>query len=298
MPPSRQAYALDEISARAAAACARSAKLDATVNHTAARPVWQFNRVIAYGQSLSSGWEGWPALSVTPRHDSLMIGDSVNGTSEDGGRWTPAGQAAFRPLVATVMSIGATAAVLDAAEVGALKPGTLALGETVLEGALDFWRGRQLALRAQRGAQRFAGRFVASSCGVGGRSVEQLSLGASPALFERPRMAVQAGRQLADAAGGSYGVAALLLLHGESNSVGRSGTAGRAEFFHLSAKLQADFNREIVAAISGQPQPPAVFTHQVGGLYSATPTGCRSRWRRWTAPMACRTGSWWARPIR
>ena len=260
-------YALDEITARAAAAYARSAELMAAENRTAARPVWQFNHVIAYGQSLSSGWEGWPALSVTTRHDSLMIGGSVNGTDESGANWVPAGAAEFRPLAATVMTRAPTGEVLGEAEVAALEPGSVALGETVLEGALDFWRGRQLALRSTRGGDDFAGRFVASSCGVGGRSIEQLSLGATPSLFERPRMAALAGKRLADAASGSYGVAALLLLQGENNSVGTAGTEDRAEFVRLSATLQADFNREIVAGIAMQDRSPAVFTHQVSGIY-------------------------------
>ena len=118
--PTEQAeYALDEITARASAARACSAELVAAENRTAARPVWQFNHLIAYGQSLSSGWEGWPALSVTPRHDSLMIGNSVNGTNESGANWVPAGEAAFRPLVATVMTKAPAGEVLGAADVAA-----------------------------------------------------------------------------------------------------------------------------------------------------------------------------------
>lgn len=260
-------YAWDEISARAAAARRRSAELIAAANHTAARPVWQFNHVIAYGQSLSSGWEGWPALSVSAHHDSLMIGASVNGTNESGAVWLPAGEAAFRPLTATVVSKAPNGQLLADDEVAALQPGNIALGETVLEGALHYWRSRQWALRATRGGEGFAGSFVASSCGVGGRSIEQLSLGASPALFERPRMAAQAGKRLADNAAASYGVAALVLLEGENNSVGTNGTEDRGEYVRLSAALQADFNREIVAEIAGQDRSPAVFTHQVSGIY-------------------------------
>ena len=260
-------YAWDEITARAAAVRAHSAQLASVTNRTAARPVWQYNHVIAYGQSLSSGWEGWPALSVRPRHNSLMIGASVNGTNESGAAWLPAGPAVFRPLVATVMTKAPNGEVLGAEEVAALAPGTIALGETILEGALDFWRGRQLALRATRGGDGFAGSFVASSCGVGGRSIEQLSPGAVPPLFDRPRMAAALGKQLADSAGGSYGVAALLLLHGENNSVGTTGSDDRGEFVRQTAALQAAFNRDIVAGIAGQDSSPAVFTHQVSGLY-------------------------------
>lgn len=253
-------YALDEIAARAAAARAHSVALAGMANHTAARPVWDFNHVLAYGQSLSSGWEGWPALSVTQRHDSLMIGASVHGASENKPAWTPIGEAAFRPLVATVVSNGQQAEVLAPEAVAALKPGTAALGETVLEGALDHWRGRQLAA----GPGHPSGRFVATTCGVGGRTIEQLSLGAG--AFNRLRMAAASGRQLAEAQARSYGIAAVLWLQGEGNSVG-GGTADRAEYLKLCATLQADINREVAGGIAGQDRPPAIFTHQVGGIY-------------------------------
>ena len=258
-------YALDEIQARAAAARRRSAELAGTGNRTAARPEWTFNHVIAYGQSLSSGWEGWPALSVEQRHDSLMIGESVHGTSESGPRFEPAGREAFHPLVATVMSNGSKGALLAPEAVAALAPGNAALGETVLEGALDFWRGRQLALRLARGDASFPGRFVATSTGVGGRSIEQLGYGKGP--FGRPVTAAAAGRRLAEAAGGSYGVAALLWLQGEGNSVGQDCTNDRAEYVRLTEALQVDFNREVATGVAGQARMPAVFTHQVSGIY-------------------------------
>ena len=253
-------YAMDEIATRAASARRASALIAAQGNRTAARPAWDFNHVIAYGQSLSSGWEGWPALSVFQRHDSLMLGDSVHGTSENGPRFEVAGEATFKPLVATVMSNGAKGEVLAPDAVAALPPGNIALGETVLEGALDFWRGRQLAVAA--GA--FPGRFVATSTGVGGRPIEHLSLGQGP--FERVRQAAQAVKQAAGAACGSYGITALLWLQGESNSVG-GGIQDRREYFRLTEALQADINREVVQGVAGQEAMPAVFTHQVGGLY-------------------------------
>jgi hypothetical protein len=257
MPPG---YAMDEIALRAAEARRRSAVFASQSNRTAARPVWDFNHVIAYGQSLSSGWEGWPALSVTQRHDSLMIGDSVHGTNESGPRFEVAGTAAFRPLVATVMSNAPKGEVLAPEAVAALAPGNTALGETVLEGALDYWRGRQLA----PGDGRFPGRFVVTSTGVGGRAIEQLSLGQGP--FQRPLQAAQLAKRLAGEAGGSYGIVALLWLQGESNSVG-GGTQERRAYLDLTEALQADFNREIVQGVAGQEAMPAVFTHQVGGIY-------------------------------
>jgi hypothetical protein len=250
---------MDEIVARGAAARQRSAAIAAEGNATAARPAWDYNHVIAYGQSLSSGWEGWPTLSVDQRFDSLMIGASVHGTNESGPRFEPAGTVAFRPLVATVMSNGPQGEVLPADAVAALAPGDPALGETVLEGALDHWRARQLADGTA------TGRFLASSTGVGGRSIEQLSHGQGP--FNRPLMAARIGRELAAAAGGTHGIAALLWLQGEGNSIGLNGTQDRMAYVELCAKLQADLNRDMVQGITAQPAPPAVFTHQVGGLY-------------------------------
>lgn len=255
-------FAPDEIKARAVASRQRSIELAAMGSANAARPEWDFNHVIAYGQSLSSGWEGWPALSVEQQYDSLMIGDSVHGTSESGQHFEVAGDLTFRPLVATVMSNGTKGEVLAADAVAALKPDSLALGETVLEGAIDFWRSRQ---RMRGDEADMARRFVATSCGVGGRTIEQLGFGKP--LFGRPRSAVDIGSRLAEAAGGSYGIAALLWLQGENNSVGLNGTQDRADYVRLTAAFQADFNREIVRGIAGQGRMPAVFTHQVGGPY-------------------------------
>lgn len=35
----------------------------------------RYNHLITYGQSLASAAEGWPALSVTPGYDNLMLGE-------------------------------------------------------------------------------------------------------------------------------------------------------------------------------------------------------------------------------
>jgi hypothetical protein len=257
-------YALDEIAARAAVARARSAQLAAMGAPLAARPVWDFNHVIAYGQSLSSGWEGWPALSVRQRHDSLMIGASVHGISENGPSYTPADAPLFRPLVATVMRNARQGELLNREAVAALAPGDPALGETVLEGALDHWRGRQLALRAARGDASFPGRFIATSTGVGGRRIEELGFG-SP-LFNRPLGAARLARELAGPFA-SYGIAALLWLQGEGNSVAADEASDRAGYLRRCAALQADFSREVAAGIAGQARMPAVFAHQASGIY-------------------------------
>ncbi|MDE2576204.1 MAG: hypothetical protein KGL55_12925, partial [Rhodospirillales bacterium] len=87
-----------------------------------ARPRHDINHVLVYGQSLSSGWEGWPALSVAPRTDSLMLGRSVRALEEAAPAWTPVDGAAFRPLAATVQPPGA-GGPLSPDAVAALRPG-------------------------------------------------------------------------------------------------------------------------------------------------------------------------------
>ncbi len=228
-----------------------------------AGPDFDINHVIAYGQSLSSGWEGWPALSLLPRHDSLMLGGSVRPRDEAAARWRPVGAAEFRPLTATVQA--QSGRLLTPEEVATLARGDVAMGETVLEAAVNTWRGRMLAAPRRAGTHR----LLASSCGVGGRSLEALSRGAKPELFNRLRDCAIAAKQAAAAHGLGYGVTALLFLQGENNSWGIKGaTDDRATYKTLLKRFYEDFIADVAIAIAGQPAPPAMFIYQTGGAYS------------------------------
>jgi hypothetical protein len=157
-----------------------------------ARPVFGINHVIAYGQSLASGWEGWPALSTTPRHDCLMLGRSVRPRDENRPTWLPVGEAAFHPLAATVQE-RESGALLSPAQAAGLPPRATALGETVLEAAVNHWRGRMLAEDPGAAAHP----LLASTCGVGGRTLAALSKGARPEMFLRLRDCAALARQTA-----------------------------------------------------------------------------------------------------
>jgi hypothetical protein len=239
---------------------------DGRAGHALARPEFGLNHVLAYGQSLATGWEGWPALSTTQPFDSLMLGASVRPAEEQAPHWRPmvgpvAGEGLLRPLVATVQAVPG-GALLDPAQVAALPRGNVAMGETVLEGAINTWRGRM-----ERRSDRV---LLASACGVGGRSLEQLAKGARPELFNRLRECVAAGRQAAAAAGRSYGVVALLFLQGEHNAVGVSGAvAAKADYKALLRRFNADFLEDVVHGVAGQSTAPAVFTYQTGGGYAS-----------------------------
>jgi hypothetical protein len=217
------------------------ARLDRDINH-----------VIAYGQSLATGWEGRPLLSLRPRAGCLMLGQSVRGARESGATWVPVGErAAFRPLVATLQDPQTGRLVLRGDPV----PGTV-LGETVLEGAIGFWR--------ERLGEQAGGRLLASACGVGGRALASLSRGAAPELFNRLRDCVRIARQTAQAEGASYGVAAVLVLQGESDVAG-GGVRERTGYRALLHRLIDDIIAELADV---QPVPPAVLLYQTGGSYA------------------------------
>ena len=231
-----------------------------------ARPTFGINHVMAYGQSLSSGWEGWPALSATPRHDSLMLGDSVRPAHERAPHWRCIGDPQFHRLTATVQDIS-SGALLPPEVVGQLPQSHGALGETVLEAAVNGWRARLESDAAFTGGGQ---RLLASSCGVGGRGIERLAKGGQPELFNRLRECAQLAKRTAAAHGLGYGVVALLFLQGEHNNWGVDGaTSDRGEYKNLLRQFYADFVADVASGIAGQAAPPAMFIHQTGGTYAS-----------------------------
>ncbi|MCW3475343.1 hypothetical protein [Limobrevibacterium gyesilva] len=262
-PAAKAPTTVDPVPCLAVPPLSDAARHDA--NARLARPTRAINHVIAYGQSLSSGWEGWPALSVVPHHDSLMLGGSVRPRNEAAPRWQPVGDATFLPLIATVQPVG-EGGLMTPEQVAALQPRASPLGETVLEGALNTWRARMLAMP---GATPGANRLLASTCGVGGRSLEQLSKGAAPELFNRLRDCATAAKQAAATAGHDYGVTALLFLQGEHNNWGLNGsTADRIAYKALLRRFRDDFLDDVAVGIAGQATPSAMFMYQTGAAYS------------------------------
>jgi len=229
-----------------------------------ARPSWDINHVLSYGQSYANGWEGLPLRTVAAVADALMLGDSVRPWSETVPAWQPVGGAAWRGLRATVQEhFGGP--VLSPAQVAAQPAGAALLGETVLEAAVSTWGG---LLRAEAALPAGA-QLLASACGVGGRSIEALSRGGVPDLFNRLRDCVRAAKALAAAQGRSYGIVAILLLQGEHNNFAMGGTADGAAYLALMRRLYADIVADIVEGIAEQSEQPALLTYQTGGLQAS-----------------------------
>lgn len=257
-------YTEAEIAARNASNLAASAQVARSMDTTAQRPVFRYNLFPSYGQSLSVGFEGWPALSTAPRFTgNLMLGQSVHSNEFPGaGTWSPMIDGDFRPLVATVR--GGTGSLLDAAAQAALTPGDANNGETPLEGAMAYLRRGFLdAVSLSEDATR---QFVAAVCGVGGTSIAELSKGASPELYQRVLQCAAAVKAKADALSGTFGIPAVLWLQGEQDYT--DGTS-KAAYKALLVQLVADIRADVQVAIAGQDRPFVFVTYQTGGSYAS-----------------------------
>ena len=175
-------YSADEIAQRNARALAYSAQVKSQYDAVCARPVWGYNHVISYGQSVSNGWEGWPALTTAPKYDNLMFGSSVRPLNEVSGDWVPLGSAQFSPLIAVNQTEGNNSSIVQASAAAALQPGDFTLGETQLEGGVNAFRKSQLQMRGLLADP--SRRIVASSCGVGRRRHRGLEQGRQPRVLQ------------------------------------------------------------------------------------------------------------------
>lgn len=258
-------FTADEIAERNARALAIAGQTARQYEAETQRPVFGLNHFLMYGQSLSEGQEAWPALSTTQRYDNLMLGNSVHPTSGTNTTWTPIGGAVLNPLVATVRD-GASG-LLDAAGQAALAPGAANLGETPVEAAVNFMRKAWLDARSLTADPNR--RFLASACGVSGMTIEQLSKGASPELFNRLRTCATAAKAAATAAGLTYGVPAVLYLQGENNyDASYGGATSKAAYKTLLLQLVADIRTDIQGTIAAQTRPFAFITYQTGAGYT------------------------------
>ncbi|CAN7388918.1 hypothetical protein LJR143_002176 [Pseudoxanthomonas sp. LjRoot143] len=247
-------------------ALASSFKVANSYNAEVARPVWDFNHFIMYGQSLSTGQEGWPALSKVARYGNVMLGDCTRPLSGSAASWTSVGGSdAFKPLVAAVQD--GSGAVMAPAAVAALAPGAQNLGEDPVVAFVNFAK-HQHNQRWQV-ANDEARVFVATSCGVSGKTIEQLSSGASPDLYQRITQAATKVKAQATAASKSYGITAVAFLQGEYNYVTDfGGSTSKAAYRAALLTLYNDLEEDVVSAISGQSAPPLFITYQTGASYT------------------------------
>ena len=238
-------------------------KVRSRYNADIERLVFALSMIIWYGQSLSTNQEGYPALSKTPYSNlgNLMLGNSPRPNTRTGAGFTPVGSATLNPLKAVVQA-GDGSYIMSDAAVAALPAGSGNEGEGAVA-AVNMLRTlflRQAALLTDPSRL-----LVLASCGVNGRTVEALSKGADPELYNRIREAVTKIKAIADGESKTFGIGAFCFLQGEWNyNPGYGGDYTREGY---KAKVRQLYNDVIADFCAGQ-RPPAMFTYQTSGTYT------------------------------
>ncbi|HDG7827903.1 TPA: hypothetical protein PCJ94_001760 [Klebsiella quasipneumoniae] len=258
-----------------AEALAYSQNVNNTVVTGIQRPVFDYNIIITYGQSLSTANEGWPALSKIAQEvgNVLSFGQSVRGLDRLVANWRPVGGASLHDMIAVVQQRDTTdSLILTDAQVAALAPGAQNEGESFDVGAVNFWRSLQndfhgVAINPER-------KIVVLNCGVAGQTVEQLSKGASPELFSRVGIALNQLKTYINSVspGATMGVVCIPYAQGEYNYNGSAGgTQDKQLFLDKTTTLRSDLNTTIMS-ITGQKLPPAFITYQTSGSWTVDST--------------------------
>ncbi|PKR90862.1 hypothetical protein CXZ10_05800 [Pleomorphomonas diazotrophica] len=215
---------------------------------------------LSYGQSLSIGAQGKPAISVTQPFSNLTFGAGPK-TTLTGNGFGGQNQSAMdtsKPLVEDDLS-----------------PDALTTrGETVCSGTVNG--AVELAV-LENGINPSDLIFFASACGKGSESINSLVKTAAPDTAEVPTATanyytnfidhVTRAKAIATAAGKTYVVAAISWMQGESDSSSMTKTTYKALLDQLINDMQND-----VVAITGQATKPHVIVYQQGAGITTGPT--------------------------
>ncbi|CAI0760418.1 prophage tail fiber N-terminal domain-containing protein [Serratia grimesii] len=239
--------------------------------------IWDYCVILMYGQSLASAMEAWRALTLTPREPGnlLMVGQSVRGRSRTG-PYVPLGSNTFTDLKAVVQSTDEPTVVLTADQIASLSPGNLSEGEGFDVGAVHFWRALQLQLKGLPSNPNR--KIVLVNCAVAGRSIEELSKGASTGHYDnRVIPALQNIKSLVNTAspGATCGLMACMYIGCEWNYLGTRGTTDKDECKALVGKLFDDLTTDAntgPGSIFNVPERPLFITTQPGDVYTRDST--------------------------
>jgi len=243
----------------------RNREFSASVRSTAVRSVQQpsadFNVVLNYGQSLAEGNETWPSLSKVSTPGTLMLGDNVD-QSATSGSYTPIGSSTLNPLVAHTR-VG-TNNLTDAQEAGLL-PGDQAIGEppvAALASTLKADMNRRLVVEDD------GRKVVALNPAVGGRTIEQLSKGATANIY--PLVTDGLSKAKAQTGASTVCVPLVSFAQGEYNYAdvnSTSPTTDRAPYAQLLDTLFDNIAADVKAS-TGQALAPLFLTYQTGASWT------------------------------
>ncbi|MGI5558976.1 sialate O-acetylesterase [Escherichia coli] len=217
-------------------------------------PTADINIYIVYGQSFSVGTNSQVPLSVLNMFGNLMLGNSprgsnyVSGTTSD--QFGPVGNSNLNNLIEVRQ--------LDD---GTLSPSSGSFGETPLSGWLNFGKFlHNQRLMVDNDSSRI---FAGACCGVGGKTIAQLSKGATPNFYNHVITALQAIKAAADAAGKTSRFCGFMWMQGEND--------GSTAYDAYMTALNTLYNNICTdgMAIFGQTLPPHWYNYQPGGTYTS-----------------------------
>lgn len=236
-----------EIQAIDAKAVARSATDRAAFVTTIQRPVFGVNHIISDGQSLSLGENqevSYPneAISTTALFNNLMFGAAPVAATEVATTYSPVTSSNLYPMV-TVPT----------------------LGEQPVVGSINMMKF--MWLQYQNLVSDVSRGFVVTATGVGGRTVAQLSPGASPNLYGKNPSAMSQVASIASGLNKTAGCPIIQWLQGEQDySSGTTASTYSSLLIALMTQMQAD----ILSNYTNQQYPAGIFTYQTSGYWVRT----------------------------
>ncbi len=208
-----------------------------------------YEHLIMYGQSLSTGHQSWPPLSVENVSGNHMIGNQV---------WSNFGNSATNQLKALIANVAATTASLSKTRA------SMIYGESPIVAAANH-----IQLKTNHQFQ-----LIASSCGTGGKTIEELSKEHyNPVCYGHFSNAIQYASKLSN----HIHCPAIFWMQGEYNytvPAGNSGltsgsrpTADKNTYKSLMLTLKNNMQADIKAKYQ-QSDDPLFITYQAGVQYT------------------------------
>jgi hypothetical protein len=204
-----------------------------------------YQHFIIYGQSLSCGVQGYPPLSTEPVRDNYMLGSQIWINYEH-----PASDLnQLNPLIANIPHADLTKDRNDNI-----------MGENPLVSAVNH-------LRLKTQETEPASRILATSCGTGGMSIEELSKTTGSLYNNQFIKALNTAKSILGEEV-TISCPAIFWLQGETNCIpNESGyTTGKDEYKAKMLQLKNDMQNDVLAQY-GQSAKPVFITYQMSGLF-------------------------------
>lgn len=213
----------------------------------------EFKHFIIYGQSLSTGFQSYPAISTENIEGNYMVGDQV---------WTNFGNtnlSIFSPLISKTANQDIN---LQKTRISAIQ------AECPIVGAVNHIQSKLSNY----------GNILASSCGYGGKTIEQLSKESTQLINYYNDYTKTINNVAKIAKGYDYHITcpALVWMQGEYNYVkdsergiapGLANCISKDEYKHLFLKLKNNMQGDLMAVYS-QGSRPFFITYQVGAQFT------------------------------